>query len=89
MGIHDLGQVLLVLHVFAIDGDDEVAAQHNRSVALIGSLGSSVQAGFLGSSAGQDALDEEAVISGKTDLLGDVGADGEGSDIERRTTDAA
>ena len=43
--VHDLGEVLLVLDLLAIDRDDQVAAQHDRDVPEIGALGAATQAG--------------------------------------------
>ena len=82
-------EVLADCDLLAVEGDDEVAAEHDGRVALVGALGAAVEAGFFGGAAGQDTLDEDAVVGGQADLLGDVGADGEGDDVERGAADAA
>src|SRR5580704_5061035 len=46
--VHDLAEVLLVLDILAIDGDDEVTAHHDWHIAQIGALGAAVEAGSVG-----------------------------------------
>ena len=76
-------------NLLAVHSDDEVAAQHDGHVALIGALRSTLQSGFFCGAAGQHALDQDAVVGGQADLFGDVGTNREGDDVERRPADAA
>ena len=85
--VHDGADVLRIGDLLAVDGDDEVAAEHDGRVADVGLLIAAVQAGALGCSAGNDALDEDAGIGGEAHLRSEVGADGVGDDAERRAAD--
>jgi len=58
--VHRLRQVLRAGDLLAVEGHNQVAAQHHRIVALVSALGASVQAGFFGRAARQHALDQDA-----------------------------
>ena len=75
-------EVLRAGDLLAVHRDDEIAAEHDRNVALVSLLVASVETGLVRCSAGKDALDQNAVISGKADLLGDIGTDGQCDDVE-------
>src|ERR1700674_959981 len=47
MVLHDVRQVLLVLHILAVHGDDQVSAQHDRHIADVGALRAGMQARFV------------------------------------------
>ena len=89
MLVHHLGEVLLVFDFFAIDGDDEIAAHHDRHVAEIGALVAAVQAGTVGGASGDHLDDQQAVIGGQAHLIGEIGVDGNGAHAQRRTPHAA
>ena len=83
------GKVLRSLDLLTLEADDEVSSEHDGLVALVGALGSPLKAGAFGGSAGQDALDEDTVVGGEADLLGDVRTNGEDGDVEGWPADAA
>src|ERR1700732_5236366 len=62
--IHRLRQVLLVLNFFAVDRHDQVASQHDGSVAEICAFGAAAEAGLFGGAAGGDLDNEETVVGG-------------------------
>ena len=55
--------------------DNQVAAQHDGSIADVGLLVAAAQAGPLGRAAGNHLLDQNAGIDGQTHLRGQIGAD--------------
>src|SRR5882762_223457 len=77
--IHRLRQILLVLNFFAVDGHDQVASQHDGSVAEICAFGTAAEAGLFGGAAGGDLHNEESVVSGQGHFLREFGADGDGA----------
>src|SRR5512146_642410 len=87
MFVHDDADVLRVGDLLAIDGDDEIAAEHDGCVANIGLLIAAAQAGALSRSTGNYALDEDSVVSVETHLRSEVRADGIGHDSKRRAAD--
>ena len=40
--VHDVRHILLVLNVFAVNGNDEVAAQHDLRITQVGALGAAM-----------------------------------------------
>lgn len=76
MLVHDDADVLWIGNLLAVDGDDEVAAEHDGGVAYVGLLIAAVEAGAFGCSAGNYALDENSVIGVETHLRSEIGADG-------------
>jgi hypothetical protein len=50
--VHDVGEVLRILHGFTVDGNDEVSADHDGSIAEVGALIASAQARLVGSAIG-------------------------------------
>src|SRR5271169_603604 len=50
--VHDMGDVILVLDVLIVDADDEVAPEHDGSVAEVGFLRAAAEAGALGRTTG-------------------------------------
>jgi hypothetical protein len=52
VAVHEGVDILRVSNLLAVDGDDEVAAEHDGRVADVGLLIAAVQAGTFGSSAG-------------------------------------
>ena len=89
MSVHDLGQVLLVLDVLAVNGNDEVSTQHDRDVPEIGAFIAATKTGALRGAAGLDFDDEQAEVNGQAHLLGEFRTDRDGGDTQRRTSDAA
>src|SRR5579885_286415 len=87
--VHDLGQVLLVFDVVAVDGDDEVSSQHDGNVPQVGAFAPPTQPGAFRGAAGEHLDDEEAEVDGQPHLLGQFGADGDGLDAERRAPHAS
>src|SRR5215470_2886508 len=70
MGVHDLREVLLVLDVLPVDGDDEVAAQHDRDVAEVSAFVPAAQSGAISGTAGQNLHDEQSEVDGQAHLFG-------------------
>ncbi len=87
--VHDLSEVLLVFDFVAVDGDNEIAADHDGHVAEIGTLVAAVQSGAIGGASGNDLNDQQAVVGRQTHLIGEVGVDGNGAYTERGTPHAA
>ena len=87
--VHEGANILRVGDLLSVDGDDEVAAQHDGGVADIGLLVATVEACALGRSAGDNALNQDAVIGIEAHLRGEIGTDGIGDDAERGSADAA
>src|SRR5260370_10613375 len=77
--IHRLRKILLVLNFFAVDSHDQVASQHDGSVAEIGAFGAAAEAGLFGRAAGGDLDNEESVVGGQGHFLCEFGADGDGA----------
>src|SRR5580698_5079828 len=44
MIVHHLRQSLLVLDLFAIDGNDQISAEHDRDISQIGAFGAAAEA---------------------------------------------
>jgi len=89
VGVHGVGEILRGGDLLAVEGDDEIAAEHDLLVAVVSDLVSAAKASLGCGAVGEDALDEDAVVGGEADLLGDVRADGEGDDVERRAAGVA
>ena len=87
--VHEGADVLGIGDLLTVDSDDEVTSEHDGRVADVGLLIAAVEASALGGSAGDDALDENAVVGGKSHLRGEVRTDGVRDDAERGTADAA
>src|SRR3954468_9507574 len=85
MIIHDLLELLLVLNVLAIDGNNQIAAKHNGRVPPIGTLCATSQTGTLGCPAGQYALHQETIVGGKAELVRNIRTDGECVNAKDRT----
>src|SRR4029077_14707490 len=77
--IHRLRQILLVLNFVAVDSDNQVASQHDGSVAQICAFGAAAEAGLFGGAAGGDLDNEESVVGGQRHFLCEFGADGDGA----------
>src|SRR5713226_851158 len=57
--IHGLRQILLVLNFFAVDSHDQVASQHDGSVAEVCAFGAAAKASLFGGAAGGDLENEQ------------------------------
>ena len=64
MFVHDLGQGLLAFNFFSVDGDDEIATDHDRSIAEVGAFGTAAQSGTIGRTSFDSLNNEQAVIGG-------------------------
>ena len=82
--VHDGVDVLRVFNFLAIDGDNQIAAQHDGRIAHVGLLVAAAQAGAIGGSAGNHPLDQNAGIGREAHLLGQVGTDGKGDNAQRQ-----
>lgn len=84
MLVHDDADVLRIGDLLAVDGDDEVASEHDGCVSDVGLLIAAAETGAFSGSAGNYALDEDAVVGVEAHLRSQVGADGVGYDAQRR-----
>src|SRR5581483_5955698 len=66
--VHHLGQSLLIVNALAVDGNDQVAANHDWNIAQVSALRSSAQAGAVGRSSGHHLHDQQTVIRRKPHL---------------------
>ena len=82
MVIHHLREILLVFNFFAVDGDDQVAAQHDGNVAQISALGAAVQSGQIGRASGSDLDDQQSVIRGQAHFVSQFRADRNRADAQ-------
>ena len=69
MIVHYLGKVLLVIDLFPVDRDNDVATQHDWHVPEIRALGASAKPGAIGRAALNRLHDQQSVIDGKTHLV--------------------
>src|SRR5438105_5546630 len=77
MTVHHVLQILLVLDLLAVNGHDQIAANHDLHVAQIRSLAAAAQAGALSTAAGNHLQNEHAVIGGQAHLVGKFRPDGQ------------
>src|SRR5271157_2595115 len=89
MLVHDLGEELLAFDLFSVNGDDEISADHDGSVAEVGAFGAAAQSGAIGGASGNGLHDEESVVGGQAQFVGDFGIDGDGANAERGTAHAS
>ena len=89
MRIHDLGKILLVLHVFAVDRDDQVAAQHDRDVAQVRAFVATAQAGALGGPPGETLTISKPKSTGRPICSASSGPIGDGRDAQCRAAHPA
>ena len=87
--VHDLGQVLLALDFFSVDGDDQISSDHDGNVAEVGAFGAAAQSGAVGGASGNGLHDEQSVVGGQAQFLGDFSIDGNGANAERGTAHAS
>src|SRR5207248_11458342 len=59
--VHHVLQILLVLDLLAVNGHDQVAANHDLHVAQIRGLAAAAQTGALSTAAGNTLQNEQAV----------------------------
>src|SRR5580700_7599680 len=85
MVVHDLRQFLLILHLFSVDGYDQVSAHHNRNVAQERALTPTSQARVVGGSSGNDLDNQQSVIRSKPHLTRQLRIDRNRAHAERRT----
>src|SRR6266700_5227422 len=69
VAVHDRADVLRVGYLLAVDGHNQVAADHDRRIAKVSLLVSTAQAGALRRSAGDHFLDEHASVRRQSHLL--------------------
>ena len=89
MLVHDGVDVLRLVDFLAVDGHDEVAAQHDGGVPHVSLLVAAAQAGSLRGAAWNYLLNQNSVIRGKAHLRGQIGTDGVIDDAQRGPLDAS
>src|SRR4051794_32764342 len=70
MVVHDAAEIARVIHVLAVDGDDQISTEHDGSVAEVCALGAAVESGAVSSAAGKRLHNQDAVVGGKAYLFG-------------------
>src|SRR5258708_2745915 len=75
VAVHDRADVLRVGSLLAVDGHNQVAADHDRRIAEVRLLVSTAQAGALRRSAGDHFLDEHAGVRRQSHLLREFRSD--------------
>src|SRR5207245_8768425 len=87
--VHDLGEDLLAFDFFSIDGDDQISADHDGSVAEVGAFGAAAQSGAIGGASGDSLNDEQSIVGGEAQFVRDFRIDGDGANTERGTAHAS
>ena len=83
MPVHSLCQVLLGFDSLSADGDDQVSADHDGSIAEVRALCAAPQAGPVGGASGDGLNDKQSVVGGQAQFVGQFGIDGDGANAER------
>src|SRR5205814_10717362 len=65
------------IDIFSINGNDEIAANHDGNISQISTLSTASQTGMISGPAGYHALNEDAIIRGQPKLLSQLGSDGQ------------
>src|SRR3974390_1237699 len=89
MVVHHLRQVLLILDLLIIDGHDQVAAEHDGSIAEISPLSSGAKARLIRRPTWNYLYDQQSEIYRQTDLIREFLADRNGAYPKRRTPHTA
>ena len=87
--VHDLGEILLAFEAVSVDGDHQISADHDGSVAEVGAFGAATQAGAVGGATGDGLNDEETVVGCEAEFVGQFGIDGDGANAEGGTAHAS
>src|SRR5579862_2114266 len=88
MAIHHLGQGLLAIDFFSVDGDNQVSANHDRSVAEVGAIGAAAQSGAVSGTSRDSLYDEKPVVGGEAEVLRNFGINRDGTNTESGTAHA-
>src|SRR5271170_812928 len=75
--VHDPGEILLALYFVSVNGDDQIAADHDGNVPVGGAFVAAAQSRAIGSASGDGLHDEESIVSGEAEVRGEFGIDGE------------
>src|SRR5215469_10826068 len=85
VAIHDFADVRRIAHLLSVDGDYEIAAQHDRSIAHVGLLVAGAQAGPVSRAAWNYLLDQHPAFRIQTHLFGELRPNGIRHNAQRRT----
>src|SRR3954469_21153836 len=83
MVVHGATEVSKVVHFLSVNGNDQITAEHDGSVADVGALATAVQSSAISSASGNDLHDEDAVGGGQSDLLRQLRTDRKRTNAER------
>jgi hypothetical protein len=83
MVVHHLAEVLLVLDVLAIDGNNQVPAQHDGDVAQITALTATAQSRAVGGATRYHLHYQESRVAGQPHLVRQLRCDGDGAHAQR------
>src|SRR3984957_8957357 len=89
MFIHDAREILLAFYFVAVNGDDQVSADHDDGVPQLGAFVAAPQSGAIGCASSNGLHHEKSVVGGEAKLVGQIRVDGDGANAERRATHAS
>src|SRR5260370_12483774 len=89
VAVHDVRHILLVLNIFAVNGNNKISTQHDLHVAQVGALGAAAQSGTVSGAAGDNLQNQHAMLGSQAHLVSKFGADGQRGHAQRRPAHCA